>query len=99
VAWDRDIYTEAERRWYHICGVFISGRTNFNEPRKSRMDELKACLMRIYRKADIMRMDAKSPTVKSDAEEIRILAQITMRKLENLNDEPIPPADGRCRED
>jgi LEA14-like dessication related protein len=56
-------------------------------------------LKRIHRKSDIMRMDAKSPTARSDAEEIRTLAEMAIKKLENPNDEPIPLAGRGRRED
>lgn len=63
------------------------------------MDEIKACLMRILRKAELMQLDGKTPTVAADASEIKKLAIMALKKLENLNDELIPPTDGRCRED
>jgi hypothetical protein len=49
------------------------------------MEELEATLNRILRKAEIMRLDAKTPTASADAEEVRLLTQMALRKLENLN--------------
>jgi hypothetical protein len=54
------------------------------------MDELKAIIERIHRKSEIMTMDANTPTQSADAEEIRLLARMALKKLENLEHEAVP---------
>jgi hypothetical protein len=53
------------------------------------MDELKAIIERIHRKSEIMTMDAMTPTQSADAEEIRLLARMALKKMENLEDAAI----------
>lgn len=46
---------------------------------------LSAALRRIERKAEIMRLDAQSPTAKQDAEEISLLVGIAIRCAVHLD--------------
>jgi hypothetical protein len=54
------------------------------------MDELKAIIERIHRKSEIMTMDANTSTQSADAEEIRLLARMALKKMENLEHEAVP---------
>jgi hypothetical protein len=63
------------------------------------MDELKAIIERIHRRSEIMVMDAKTPTQSAGAEEIRQLARMALKKMENLEHEIITSADGSGGED
>ena len=57
------------------------------------MDELKAIIERIHRKSEIMTMDANTPTQSADAEEVRLLARMALKKMENLEHEFITSTD------
>ena len=63
------------------------------------MDKLEPFLKRILRKAELMQLDAKTPTVAADAAEIKQLAIMALKKLENLNAQFIADAGGSSRED
>jgi len=63
------------------------------------MEELRAIIERIHRKSEIMTMDAATPTQSADAGEIRLLARMALRKMENLEHEFIASTDGSSPED
>ena len=63
------------------------------------MDDLLPIVRRILRKAELMQLDAKTPTVAADASEIKNLAIMALKKLENLNEQSITDAGGSSRED
>lgn len=63
------------------------------------MSDLTPILKRILRKAEIMHLDAKTPTASADAAEIKHLALMALKKLENLNEQSITDAGGSRQQD
>lgn len=63
------------------------------------MRDLLPILKRIQRKAEIMQLDAKTPTVAGDASEIKQLAIMALKKLENLDAEFVTDAGGGRQQD
>lgn len=58
------------------------------------MDDLLPIVRRILRKAELMQLDAKTPTVAADASEIKTLAIMALKKLENLDEQSVTDAGG-----
>ena len=56
-------------------------------------------LKRIQRKSEIMQLDAKTPTVAADASEIKTLAIMALKKLENLDGQSVTDAGGGRQQD
>jgi hypothetical protein len=50
-------------------------------------DDLRACIARLYRKADIMRLDARNPVARGDAEELRALAEVALRYIDRRREQ------------
>jgi hypothetical protein len=63
------------------------------------MSDILPILKRILRKAELMQLDAKTPTVAADASEIKTLAIMALKELENLNAQSITDAGGSSRQD
>jgi hypothetical protein len=63
------------------------------------MNDMEPILRRILRKAELMRLDAKTLTVATDASEIKQLATMALKKLENQDAQSITDAGGGRRQD
>jgi len=63
------------------------------------MDDLLPIVRRILRKAELMQLDAKTPTVAADASEIKNLAIMALKKLENQDAQFIADAGGGRQQD
>jgi hypothetical protein len=63
------------------------------------MNDMEPILRRILRKAELMQLDAKTLSVAADASEIKQLATMALKKLENQDAQSITDAGGGRRQD
>jgi hypothetical protein len=63
------------------------------------MNDMEPILRHILRKAELMQLDAKTLTVAADASEIKQLATMALKKLENQDAQSITDAGGGRRQD